>query len=423
MSDSLKKLQDYAENKTEELSKDGLEKGVAINELLGSIAEDYSLSFLEEEDKSSIHELGVITHANPEALNLLFNKIKFRGNPNSKVGFLSHEGDAFVGVMSYNNTLVLISNREYISPRLLMNALSVIVSITRDVHANNDPSQIYFSPFVSFNFRLAGLNTKVISHMPSFVLDKMSHQNGRYEYQGDNLKIIHDDESNVKYFKYMQKFKSEPLFGVINQLCLFNPELALPVSFVVGKKFDLSEHKDLLKTVEEFELMKRRYNREKYKVQIEEFPVIEADLESYSGAYTYGNSEPKSLRNSFVFEWVIEEDVKKKKVRIYPKYQIKDGYLLYTNKSDFCNNPLFQEYDENQKAIAQMARDIFGNYVLYKAFNRPFECFSAETMSRTALINDPDSPMQRFPDDVLKEKDVTDYYNSLSNKVLKHTKK
>lgn len=48
MSDSLKKLQDYAENKTEELSKDGLEKGVAINELLESIAEDYSLSFLEE---------------------------------------------------------------------------------------------------------------------------------------------------------------------------------------------------------------------------------------------------------------------------------------------------------------------------------------------------------------------------------------
>ena len=72
-----------------------------IASILDNMKDDQALVFLDKENKEKIVELGVITHHDPKALEILFEKVKFKGNPNSRFGFLNFEGDNFVGLMKY----------------------------------------------------------------------------------------------------------------------------------------------------------------------------------------------------------------------------------------------------------------------------------------------------------------------------------
>ena len=78
-------------------------------------------------------------------------------------------------------------------------------------------------------------NAKILSNIPNLVLDKMSFQNGVHTYQTSNVKITHDDSLNISYFRYLQKYKAEPLYETIEKICRFNPELAIPASFINAK--------------------------------------------------------------------------------------------------------------------------------------------------------------------------------------------
>ena len=129
--------------------------------------------------------------------------------------------------MKYKNTLILVANKEYISPRLFMRGLSTIIKIIYDAKENSiHDNKWYFSPMDACNFKLTGLNAKILSQVPKLVLNKMQPNNGIFTYVTSNLKIDYDDTVNFNYFRYLQKFKAEPLYEVIERLCEFNPELA-----------------------------------------------------------------------------------------------------------------------------------------------------------------------------------------------------
>lgn len=198
-----------------------------IASILDNMKDDQALVFLDKENREKIVELGVITHQDPRALEILFEKIKYKGNPNSRFGFLNFEDDNFVGLMKYKNTLILIANKEYVSPRLLMRGLCTIITIIYDHKENIDMNHYYFSEISAKDFKLTGLNAKILSNIPNSVLDKMSLQNGVHNYQTSNVKITHDDSLNISYFRYLQKYKAEPLYETIEKICRFNPELAL----------------------------------------------------------------------------------------------------------------------------------------------------------------------------------------------------
>jgi len=127
----------FEEDESEDPMKD-------VANILDSMKEDQTLVFLDKDNKEKIIELGVITHPDPKALEILFHKIQFKGNPNSRFGFLDFEGDNFIGLMRYKNTLILIANKEYIYPRLFMRGLSTIITIIYDKDQNIDWSKLYF---------------------------------------------------------------------------------------------------------------------------------------------------------------------------------------------------------------------------------------------------------------------------------------
>lgn len=224
-----------------------------IASILDNMKDDQALVFLDKENKEKIVELGVITHQDPRALEILFEKVKFKGNPNSRFGFLNFEDDNFVGLMKYKNTLILIANKEYVSPRLLMRGLCTIITIIYDHKENIDMNHLYFSDFTAKDFKLTGLNAKILSNIPNLVLDKMSFQNGVHTYQTSNVKITHDDSLNISYFRYLQKYKAEPLYETIEKICRFNPELAIPASFINAKKFSVFNDRDLVRRLSCFE--------------------------------------------------------------------------------------------------------------------------------------------------------------------------
>ena len=200
--------------------------------------DDQSLVFLDKENKEKIVELGTITHKEPEALECLFSKIKFKGNPNSRFGFLDFEGENFIGLIKYKNTLILVANKEYLSPRLFMRGLSTIITIIYDINENLlFDNKFYFSPIGANNFMITSLNVKILSNAPQVVLNKMQSNNGILTHSISNLKIDYDETVGFNYFRYLQKFKAEPLYEVVEKLCEFNPELAIPVSFINAKKF------------------------------------------------------------------------------------------------------------------------------------------------------------------------------------------
>lgn len=407
-----------------------------IASILDNMKDDQSLVFLDKENKEKIVELGVIIHQDPRALDTLFEKVKFKGNPNSRFGFLSFENDNFVGLMKYKNTLILIANKEYVSPRLLMRSLCTIITIIYDYKENIDMNHLYFSEFVAKDFKLTGLNAKVLSNIPNLVLDKMSFQNGVYTYQASNIKITYDNSLNINYFRYLQKYKAEPLYETIEKICRFNPELAIPASFINAKKFDKFTDKILVEELSYFEQKKEEWERlklEGWEVKIEEFVPMDLPVVDKNSNNNYLNNEYRNVnQNSFVFDWKIERNVAKKRLHIYPKYKLKGEYLLYTSDEDFENNDDFKQLDPFQREIAFFARSIFGNFIPQFSSDRNLEYFSSLTMSQTGRIAEEENIRNNIPgisQDITIEPDFTNYYNSISqssaiitpNKVLKRT--
>ncbi len=420
----------FEEDESEDPMKD-------IASILDNMKDDESLVFLDNENKEKIVELGIITHEDSKALETLFEKIKFKGNPNSRFGFLSFEDDNFVGLMKYKNTLILIANKEYVSPRLLMKGLASIITIIYDENENIDMNHLYFSPLMARNFKLTALNAKVLSNIPRLVLSKMSLQNGIHTYQTTNLKVTYDDSFNINYFKYLQKYKAEPIYEAIEKLCRFNPELAIPVSFINAKKFNLSSYNDkkFVKRLSDFEKEKEKWEKLKlngWEVQIDDFVPMNLMFTNINYSYNYWGSEPKMVvdEDYFVFDWNIEMDENKKRLYVYPKYTLKGEYLLYTSDEDFENNEVFKQINPFQKEIAFIARDIFGNFIPQFYSERNPDYFSSLTMSQFSRIMDNEYNRNGIPgisQDIIPESDFTNYYNSISqassivgpNKVLK----
>lgn len=392
-----------------------------IANILDNMKDDQSLVFLDKENREKIVELGVITHQDPKALEILFNKIKFKGNPNSRFGFLNFEGDNFVGLMKYKNTLILIANKEYVSPRLLMRGLSTIIKIIYDPKENVDINKWYFSEADAKDFKLTGLNAKILSNIPYIVLDKMSMQNGVHVYQNSNLKITYDDTLNISYFRYLQKYKAESLYEAIEKICRFNPELVIPASFINGKMFSkysdrdlLCRYSDLIKASEGWQ----KLQDEGWEVEVDDFAKMHLAF-SYTSPKNSWSNELNIINeeDDFVFKIAEEVDAENKKLHVYPKYRLNGEYLLYTSNKDFENDEYIKQLDPFQKEIAMIARSIFGNFVPLFSTERNIDYFSSLTMSLTGRIVE-DSKVRNkiigINQDITEEQDFINYYNSIS---------
>ena len=393
-----------------------------IATILDNMKEDQSLVFLDKENKEKIVELGTITHRDTKALELLFSKIKFKGNPNSRFGFLDFEGENFIGLMKYKNTLILVANKEYVSPRLFIRGISTIVTIINDVSENNIlfDDNFYFSPMGADEFKITSLNVKILTHLPEMVLNKMQSINGKMIYNTSNLKIEYDANNDINYFRYLQKFKAEPLYEVVKKICEFNPELAIPASFINAEKLRHYDRKYVRKysylqdEIKSWETLKEQG----WKVEIDEFQPMDFSFITKKDSDDYFDDQPKISVESdtFVFEWETEYDYKNKKLHVYPKYKLKGDYLLYTDDSDFENQEAFKQLSSFQKEIAFFARSIFGNFIATFYYDREPDYFSSLTMSQTGRIVDEPNNRDRIPGifyDITNEIDFDKYYDSL----------
>ena len=386
-----------------------------IASILDHIKDDQSLVFLDEQNKEKIVELGIITHKDPTALDVLFEKIRFKGNPNSRFSFLSFEDNNFIGLMKYRHTLILVANKEFISPRLFMKGLSSIISIIYDINENIGLKNNYFSEWQAKDFQLTGLKAKVLSTAPKFVIDKMKVQNGVKIFQTNNLKITYDDTLAFSYFEYLQKYRAQPLFEVIKNICQFNPELALPVSYISAKKFHPDDYK-IVDEVSKFELLKLEAEQMKlngWEVKIGDFvPMKITTCEP--------NENDFSLHTgNYVFKCMSKIDPNNKKAYFYPKYKVKNGFLLYTEDEDFENDAVFQQLNPFQKEIAYLARKIYGNFVLQSLNeNKKYsEYFSYLTM----LLNGKDENAVENNDTLYYYKQIFDnYYNIIPEPEFKN---
>ena len=417
--DSESLIEQYIEKKDsgeyifEEEEEDDDFKDIAT--ILDNMKDNQSLAFLDEENKEKIVELGTITHKESEALERLFAKIKFKGNPNSRFGFLDFEGENFIGLMKYKNTLILVANKEYVSPRLLMRGLSTIIKIIYDVNENpRFDDKFYFSPISANNFMLTSLNAKILSKAPQMVLNKMQPNNGRLTYKTSNLKIDYDDTVDFNYFRYLQKFKAEPLYEVVEKLCEFNPELALPASFISAKKFNVMMDKNLVESVKDFESHKwyyESYEKDGWNVIIDDFDTMRLSTSDVNGIYKIGEED---IKDDYIFKPVEKEDSENKVLHVYPKYKLKNGYLLYTSKEDFENDERIKQMPPFQKSIAFLARDIFGNFVPQFYERGLSEYFSSLTMSITGrFVDDKNYRVAGIYDDITEELDFETYFDSL----------
>lgn len=393
-----------------------------IASILDNMKDDQVLVFLDSQNKEKIVELGVITHSDPRALDILFDKIRFRGNPNSRFGFLYFEEDNFIGLMKYRNTLILVANKEYVSPRLFIRGLSSIIRIIYDIDENLRHENMYFSDFTANQFKLSGLNAKILSNAPKLVMDKMTLHNGLLTYGNQNLKITYDDTLNMSYIRYLQRFKAEPLFEVIQKLCEFNPELALPVSFIGAKEY--SEYMDRKyfkkrKTLESHIETLEEYLEEGWELVIDDFDQMKLSFVDFSSSRNSWDDTPEvsTEKGVFVFDWKEKKDKENKKLYLYPKYKIRDGFLVYTRDEDFYDNKVIKNLDPFQKEIAYLARDIFGNFVPLPVKDKKQDYFSSLTMSVMGrIIEDPSIRKKLIDDesDITKTKAFDNYYNSIA---------
>ena len=416
--DSESLIEQYIEKKDsgeyifEEAEDDDL-KDIAT--ILDNMKDDQSLVFLDEKNKEKIVELGTITHKEPEALKRLFTKIKFKGNPNSRFGFLDFEGENFIGLMKYKNTLILVANKEYVSPRLFIRGLSTIIKIIYDINENPRlDDKFYFSSISASDFKLTSLNAKILSKAPQVVLNKMQPNNGTLTYNTSNLKIDYNDTIDFNYFRYLQKFKAEPLYEVVEKLCEFNPELALPASFISAKKFNVMIDKNLVENAKKIESHKwyyESYEKDGWNVIIDDFDTMRLSTQEVNGIYKIGE---KDTEDDYIFKPVEKEDYENKILHVYPKYKLKNGYLLYTSKEDFENDKRIKQMPPFQKSIAFLARDIFGNFVPQFYESGLSEYFSSLTMSITGrIVDDRNYRVLGTYDDITKEYDFEKYFDSL----------
>lgn len=422
--DSESLIEQYIEKKDsgeyifEEEEEDDDFKDIAT--ILDNMKDDQSLAFLDEENKEKIVELGTITHKESEALERLFEKIKFKGNPNSRFGFLDFEGENFIGLMKYKNTLILVANKEYVSPRLFIRGLSTIIKIIYDSKENPSfDNKWYFSSMSASNFKLTSLNAKILSKAPQMVLNKMQLNNGRLTYKTSNLKIDYDDTVDFNYFRYLQKFKAEPLYEVVEELCEFNPELALPASFISAKKFNVMMDKNLVESAKDFESHKwyyESYEKDGWNVIIDDFDTMKLSTQEVNGIYKIGE---KDTKDDYIFKPVEKKDSENKILHVYPKYKLKNGYLLYTSKEDFENDERIKQLPPFQKSIAFIARDIFGNFVPQFYRHELSEYFSSLTMSITGrFVDDKNYRVAGIYDDITEELDFETYFDSLKEPAL-----
>jgi len=391
-----------------------------IASILDNMKEDQSLAFIDKENKEKIVELGIISHRNPKALDLLFQKIRFKGNPNSRFGFLDFEGDNFVGLMKYKSTLVLIANKEYVSPRLLMRGLSTIITIICDSKENIQFDDIFFSPTAASDFQLTGLNAKILSNIPKLALNKMSLSKGVHVYHTANLKVTYDDTLNISYFRYLQKYKAEPLYKAIENMCRFNPELAIPASFIYAEHF--GKDSSYLRKYSDFTYKKQHWEHLRtvgWEVIIDDFEKMDLTSVNVESSSSYWDNRPKVVKttDTYVFKWVEEKDSNNKTLHVYPKYQVKDDYLVYTSDKDFENDESLKHLDPFQKEIAYMARSIFGNFVPTFSSDRGYTYFSDLSMSHTGRIVDDEDNWRRisgFGKDLSEGNCFINYYQNLS---------
>lgn len=124
--------------------------------------------------------------------------------------------------------------------------------------------------------------------------------------------------------------------------------------------------------------------------------------------------------DTFVFEWKTNYDYENKKLYVYPKYKLKNGYLLYTSKEDFENDVRIKQLTPFQRSIAFLARDIFGNFVPIFPYDRQPDYFSSLTMSQTGRIVDTENNRNRILGttyDITNELEFEKYYDSLKEPV------
>ena len=393
-----------------------------IASILDNMKEDNALVFIDRENKEKITPLGTISHRDPRAIEQLFGKLRFKGNPNSRFGFLETDGDNFVAVVRHKGTLLLVANKEYVSPYLLMRGLSTIITIIYDSNENVDISkQFFFSEIVAHEFKLTGFNAKVLSRTPKLVLDKMTNQNGRFTYNASNLKVTYDSSLNASYFRYMQKYRAEPLYEAIEKLCRFNPELAIPASFIGGEQFNKITHEDLIKTYKKFKREKEEWEEKKldgWEVKIDTFKPLKLEVRrAKEKDYSWQNTEYETVEEKFVFKWEEDVDYENKKLHVYPKYYVKNGFLMYTRDEDFYNDKTFKQLDPFQKEIALVAREIFGNFVPQILRDTTSDYFSSLTMSTMGRIVDDPKYRKRMigiSNDITVTPPFQDYYNSIS---------
>lgn len=431
--DSASLVEQYMEKKDngeyifEEDEYDDPMKNIAT--ILDNMKDDQSLVFLDKEDKEKIVELGVITHNNPAALDELFAKIKFKGNPNSRFGFLDFDDNNFVGLMKYKNTLILVANKEYVSPKLLMQGLASIVSIISDYNKNDfskdiTKTNLFFSETSAADFKLTGLNIKILSNSPNFVLNKMNSLNGVMVYQDNNMKITHDDTMNINYFRYLQKYRAEPFYDVVLKICKFNPELAIPLSFIDAKKFSTLTDRNLVKRYSDFVHVKEDLEAKRvdgWEVKIDKFETMDLEFSTLQEVGLNWYNEPKhevvEEKDTFVFDYDIDINYEDKKIHMLPKYKLNGDYLLYTKDSDFKNNEIIKHLNSTQKEVAMLARDIFGNFVPKPSEEKSQIYFSGSSIRFAGELVDVDLNSTNVPaikNNITREPDFIKYYKQLS---------
>ncbi len=399
---------------------------MGLTTVLEKIKDDQALVFLNKKDRSQLFEIGTITHEDHRALESLFNKLKSKGNVNSNLCFLNFNNGNFIGVVRYNETLVLVSNSEYVSPVLLMQGLSTIITIIYDRNANG----LYdkdLSEFTVGKFKLSGLNVKVLSHIPDSVLSKMEEEAGLYVYEQDNLKVTYDADSGIKYFNYLQKTKAEALYGAMINLCAFNPELALPVSFINCRKYTKDDYK-LLISADRLESIIFRLAKSDTTLRFGDFQFLDLVLEKNVIVQRGWHHDPEIVveNGTYVFGPKITEDEDNRVVYINPKYILHDDFMLYGTDSDFEQDLLSRDLSPLQIEIALFAKSIFGNFVPVFAYGHNPDYLSELTMSFAGRIVDDKYNRLRIPSishDILNTQAFINYYNELDSARLSDLKR
>lgn len=310
-----------------------------------------------------------------------------------------------------------------------MQGLSSIVSIISDYNKNDFSKDItrtslFFSETSAADFKLTGLNVKILSNSPNFVLNKMNSLNGVMVYQDNNMKITHDDTMNINYFRYLQKYRAEPFYDVVLKICKFNPELAIPLSFIDAKKFSTLTDRNLVKRYSDFVHVKEDLEAKRtdgWEVKIDKFETMDLEFSTLQEVGLNWYNEPKhevvEENDTFVFNYDIDINYEDKKIHMLPKYKLNGDYLLYTKDSDFENNEIIKHLNSTQKEVAMLARDIFGNFIPKPSKEKSQIYFSGSSVRLAGELVDVDLNSTNVPaikNNITREPDFIKYYKQLS---------